>query len=58
MRKKRYKLLPELSFFSQFRSPMPPHLTPEEQAEWEKELQWERKEYQRRKKEGLYPYED
>lgn len=39
----------------QFISPIPPHLTPEERARWEKELQWERQEYERRKKEGYYP---
>ena len=38
----------------QFISPIPPHLTPEEQAEWEKELQWERQELERRKAEGYY----
>ena len=39
-----------------FISPIPPHLTPEERAEWEKELEWEQKEYQRRKRLGFYPY--
>ena len=43
---------------NQFISPIPPHLTPEEREIWEKELEWERKEHERRKKEGFYPYED
>lgn len=43
---------------NQFISPIPPHLTPEEQKEWEKELEWERQEYERRKKEGFYPNQD
>ena len=42
----------------QFVSPIPPHLTPEEREVWEKELQWERQEHERRKKQGFYPYED
>ena len=42
----------------QFVSPIPPHLTPEEREVWEKELEWERQEHERRKKEGYYPYED
>jgi len=36
---------------------MPKHLTPEERKEWEEEIEWERQEHQRRKKEGLYPDE-
>lgn len=40
----------------QFISPIPPHLTPEERKIWEKELEWERKQIKRRKKEGLYKY--
>jgi hypothetical protein len=38
-----------------FKSPIPPHLTPEEREAWEKDFEWEKKERQRRKKEGLYP---
>jgi len=40
----------------QFISPIPPHLTPEEREVWKKELEWERKEVARRKKEGFYKY--
>ena len=36
-------------------SPIPRHLSPEEREKWEKELDWERKELERRKREGLYP---
>ena len=42
----------------QFISPIPPHLTPEEREVWEKELQWEKQEHERRKAEGYYPHED
>jgi len=35
-------------------SPIPPHLTPEEREEWEKDLEWQKKEVERRKKDGLY----
>jgi hypothetical protein len=35
-------------------SPIPPHLTTGERDQWEKELEWQEKEYERRKKEGLY----
>ena len=42
----------------QFISPIPPHSTPEERQEWEKELEWEKQERERRKKEGLYRYGD
>jgi len=45
------------NFFNKFKSPMPKHLTPEERKEWEEEIEWERQEHQRRKKEGLYPDE-
>ena len=37
-------------------SPIPPHLTPEEKEVWEKEIQWEEQERERRKKEGFYKY--
>jgi len=39
-----------------FTSPIPPHLTPEERKEWEKELEWQKQEVERRKKEGFYLY--
>ena len=42
----------------QFISPIPPHLTPEEREMWEREMRWEQQEYERRKKEGFYPYQD
>ena len=41
--------------YKKFKSPIPPHLTPEERIEWEKELEWQKKEVERRKKEGMYP---
>ncbi len=41
-------------FYSKFRSPIPPHLSPEEREEWEEELSWQREEIKRRKKEGFY----
>ena len=41
--------------YNHFTSPMPPHLTPEERAEWEKEMKWQEQEVERRKKEGMYP---
>ena len=41
----------------QFISPTPPHLTPEEREVWEKELEWEQQEKERRKKEGFYKYD-
>ena len=37
-----------------YKSPIPPHLTPEEREIWEKEYEWERQEHERRKKEGRY----
>ena len=39
----------------QFISPIPPHLTPEEQEMWEREMRWQKQEYERRQKEGYYP---
>ena len=42
----------------QFISPIPPHITPEEKERWEKELEWERQEYERRKAQGFYPHQD
>ena len=41
--------------FNNFKSPMPPHLTPEERAVWDREMEWQEQEIKRRKKEGLYP---
>lgn len=58
MKKRNVKILTEDKFFNQFTSPIPPHLTPEERERWEKELEWERQEHERRKAEGYYPYED
>lgn len=57
MKKRNVKLLTEDSFFNDFMSPIPKHLTPEERERWEKELAWEREEIKRRKKEGYYPYQ-
>ena len=37
---------------------MPKNLSPEEMEEWEKEIEWERQEYERRKKDGFYPDEE
>ena len=44
--------------YNKFSSPMPPHLTPEEIAEWEKEIEWEKQELKRRKREGFYQDEE
>lgn len=46
------------NYFNKFKLPMPKHLTPEERKEWEEETEWERQEYNRRKKEGFYPDEE
>ncbi len=35
-------------------SPIPKHLTPEERERWEKDLEWEEQEKERRRREGLY----
>ena len=40
--------------FDNFKSPIPQHLTLEERIIWEREAEWEKKEYERRKKEGFY----
>jgi hypothetical protein len=40
--------------YNTYRSPIPPHLTPEERTEWEEEIGWEQEERKRRKKEGWY----
>ena len=42
------------NFFNKFKSPIPPHLTPEERKIWEKEIDLERREHERRKQDGLY----
>ena len=42
--------------YEEWTSPIPKHLTPEEREKWEKELEWDRQEYERRKAEGMYPY--
>lgn len=59
--KKTRKLLKEEvydpNWIKQFQSPIPKHLSPEEKAQWEKELAWEQEEIKRRKKEGYYPYQ-
>ena len=44
----------EKNFFDKFKTPIPPHLTPEEREEWEKEYEWELQERERREKEGFY----
>ena len=56
MRNKKLNLLLEDSFYDQFISPIPKHLTPEERERWEKELEWERQEVERRKQEGFWKY--
>ena len=58
MRKRKIKILNEDAFYSKYRSPIPPHLTPEELSQWQKEMEWERKEKMRRARLGLYPNED
>jgi hypothetical protein len=37
-----------------FKSPIPPHLTPEEREAWEEELGWQKEEIKRRRKKGMY----
>ncbi len=41
----------------QFISSMPLHLTPKEKAIWEKEIEWDRQERERRIREGFYKYD-
>jgi len=36
------------------KSPIPPHLTPEEREIWEEELRWQEEEIKRRRKKGMY----
>jgi hypothetical protein len=42
------------NFFDKFKTPIPPHLTPEEREKWEEDYEWEQQERERRKKEGFY----
>ena len=44
----------EENYYEKFKSSMPPHLSPEEREEWITEMEWERKELERRKGEGQY----
>ena len=44
----------EDNFFERFRSSIPPHLTPEEREEWEKEIKWQKEDRERIKKSGGY----
>ena len=36
------------------KSPIPPHLTPEEREVWEEEFRWQEEEIERRRKKGMY----
>ena len=45
----------EENFYNKFKSPMPPHLSPEEQKEWLEEEEWNRQQRERREKGGFYP---
>jgi len=45
-------------YFNKFKSSMPPHLSPEEKEEWLKDEEWNRQEFERRKREGFYPNEE
>jgi hypothetical protein len=58
MKRKDYQLLLEDSFYDKCKSPIPPHLTPEEYVIWKKEFEWERKEIERRRKLGYYSNEN
>jgi len=44
----------EKDYYKKLRSPIPPHLTPEEKEKWTKEMEWEKQELERRRKEGRY----
>ncbi len=37
-----------------YKSPIPPHLTPEERELWEEEFRWQEEEIERRRKNGMY----
>ena len=60
--RKRRRVLPILKeqydpeWQKQFISPIPPHISPAEREVWEKEIQWDEQERERRKKEGFYKY--
>jgi len=41
-------------FHNTYKSPIPPHLTPEEREIWEEELRWQEEEIGRRRKKGMY----
>ena len=41
-------------FHNPNKSPIPPHLTPEEREVWEEELNWQKEEIERRRKMGMY----
>ena len=36
-----------------YKSPIPPHLTPEEREVWEEEFRWQEEEIERRRKKGM-----
>ena len=42
------------NFYNKFKSPIPPHLTPEEREEWEKDMEWQKKQEERIRKSGGY----
>ena len=56
MRKRKVKIPRQRRSSYEYTSPIPPHLTPAGRAEWEKELEWEQQELERRKAEGFYKY--
>jgi hypothetical protein len=37
-----------------YKSPIPPHLTPEEREIWEEDLRWQEEEVERRREQGMY----
>lgn len=53
---KKREILCEDSFYDYCQSPIPKHITPEEREKWEKELEWQRQEIERRKQEGFWKY--
>ena len=42
------------NFYDKFKSPIPPHLTPEEREVWEEEYERESQDRERRRKQGFY----
>lgn len=58
MKRVNRELLVDGSFYNKFKSPIPPHLSPEEYLIWKKQIEWENKEHARRKAEGYYPNEN